>query len=76
MALGSKTLVSNLIGSYFLQQQYQPGQLARMGEVQGTILEITPTSVILNTEEGRMIVPAKVFNDECTLLVVQGETDE
>lgn len=71
--LGSKTFVSNLIGSHYLQQQYQPGQRVRMGKEKGTILEISPSAVILATEEGRLTIPAKVFNEDSTCLILLGD---
>lgn len=67
--LGARNYVSNLIGAHALQQQFQPGQFARMGAVEGEILEFTPTGVILATAEGRLTVPAKIFDEEVTLLV-------
>lgn len=62
-ALGSRVFVSNLIASHYLHQHYQPGQRARMGDVSGEILELTPTSVVLAAKEGRVFVPAKVFTE-------------
>lgn len=67
--LGARTLVSNLIGAHYLRQQFQPGQTARIGNVEGEILELTPTSIVLATAEGRMTIPAKVFNEQATVIV-------
>ena len=75
-ALGARTLVSNLIGAHYLQQQFQPGQQARIGGVTGEILELTPMSVILATEEGRLVVPAKTFGEETTALLSGAARDE
>ena len=74
-ALGARSFVGNLIGSHYLQQHYQPGQRAKMGRVEGEILELTPVSVVLATNEGRVIVPAKIFSDETTTLVTEGSSD-
>ncbi len=74
--LGARTLVSNLIGAHYLQQELQPGQLARFGSVEGEVLELTPTSVILATPEGRMSVPAKLFDEEVTIVVTPGDDDD
>ena len=74
-ALGARSFVGNLIGSHYLQQHYQPGQRAKMGWVEGEILELTPVSVVLATNEGRVIVPAKIFSDETTTLVTEGSSD-
>lgn len=74
--LGARTFVSNLIGAHYLQQELQPGQIARFGSVEGKVLELTPTSVVLATQEGRMSVPAKVFNEEITIVVTPGDDDD
>ncbi|WP_119165522.1 mechanosensitive ion channel family protein [Algihabitans albus] len=75
-ALGASSFVSNLIGSHYLQQHYRPGQQARMGEVEGEILELTPVSVVLATREGRVVVPGKIFNDQTTALLAEEVKDE
>lgn len=71
-AFGARTFVSNLIGAHYLQQYYHPGQQARLGDVEGEILELTPTSVIVASEKGRVTVPAKIFNESTTLLLSEG----
>lgn len=74
--LGAKAFVSNLIGAHYLQQQFQPGQTARIGDVEGEILDLTPTSVTLDTAQGRMSVPARFFSEEITVLVTPAQDDE
>jgi len=68
-ALGAGSLVGNLIGAHYLQQHYRPGQKARIGDVEGEILEITPVGVILATEQGRVLVPAKLVSDQPSTLL-------
>lgn len=74
--LGARTLVSNLIGAHYLQQHCRPGQLARIGAIEGEILEFTPTSVVLAAEAGRITIPAKVFNEEFMILLTPAHDDE
>ena len=71
LGFGTKDLVSNLISGHHLQKVYQTGQKIRFGNVEGVILELTPTSVVLSTDEGRMIVPAKYFHSDPSLLIIQ-----
>jgi small-conductance mechanosensitive channel len=68
-ALGARTAVSNIIGSYYLTQVYKVGHQVRIGATQGRILDITSTSVIIATPEGRVVVPAKAFGEERSTLV-------
>lgn len=70
---GSRDFVANVIAAHNLQQHYRPGQIVQFGKSRGEILELTPTSVILSTEEGRTTVPARTFHREVTVLVTPGE---
>ena len=74
--LGARLFISNVIGAHFLRQQYQPGQRLRLGEHEGTILEFTSTAVILATEEGRQILPAHLYSELPSTLVLPREDKE
>lgn len=68
VSLGSRTLVSNLIGAQYLRQYYRVGQTLRVGAYEGAILELTATGIVLDTADGRVMLPGKVFGEEPTLL--------
>lgn len=70
VSLGARTFVSNLIGAHYLRQVYQIGQTVRIGEHEGKILDLTPTALILETQDGRVTVPAKVFNEHPIVLLI------
>ncbi len=70
VSLGARTFVSNLIGAHYLRQIYQIGQTVRIGEHEGKILDLTPTALILETADGRVTVPAKVFNEHPIVLLI------
>ena len=74
--LGARDFVGNLIGAHYLQQHLQPGQTAGIGDIEGEVLELTPTSVVLATAKGRTMIPAKVFNEEATVLLTPGDGHE
>ena len=76
LGLGTKDLVSNLISGHHVQKFYKPGQKVRFGNAEGVILELTPVSIVLSTDEGRMTVPAKMFHAEPSLLIIPDMTDE
>ena len=67
--LGARSYVSNLIGAHYLGREYQEGERIRINKIEGTILEITSVAVILETNEGRLTVPARLFSDEAVLLI-------
>jgi small-conductance mechanosensitive channel len=67
--LGARTAVSNIIGSHYLRQTYRVGQTIRIGAVEGTIVAMTTTAVILDTSGGRVLVPGKEFSETASTLV-------
>jgi hypothetical protein len=69
--LGARTAVSSIIGSYYVAQAYRIGQLVRIGSFEGKIVQTTPTAVFLDTPQGRVLVPAKQFSEEVSVLVTE-----
>jgi hypothetical protein len=67
--LGARTAVSNIISSYYVAQSYSVGQTVRVGELEGTIVQTTPTAVFIATRDGRVMIPAKRFSEEVTVLL-------
>jgi small-conductance mechanosensitive channel len=75
VSLGARNYVANLIGAHYLRQAFGVGQRVRIGNVEGTILELTAVSIVLESGEGRVTVPAKVFNEEAIVLLNRGNGD-
>jgi len=67
--LGAKTSVSNILASYYISRTYSEGNIIRIGEHEGRIIKITSTSVFLETESGQVIIPAKEFNENKSILI-------
>lgn len=74
--LGARTLVSNLIAAHHLRDALEPGQEIRIGEWEGTVLEVSATAVVLDTEAGRTSVPAKLYQEEAVVTLLSGGTRE
>jgi Mechanosensitive ion channel, conserved TM helix len=72
--LGSRDFVANVVAAHNVQKLYKPGQSIRLGDISGEILDLTPTSVVLATEEGRASVPAKEFHNSASILITPEET--
>ena len=70
-ALGARTTVANILACHYLQKTYKVGHRVRAGGFQGEIVEITATTVVLEAEEGRVSVPASLFGEETTVLLVE-----
>jgi small-conductance mechanosensitive channel len=63
-SLGARQMVSNLLAAQQLRQHYRIGDQIRIGEHQGSILEITARAVVLETDEGRVQLPASCFDQQ------------
>ncbi len=70
--IGAHTTVSNIVAAYYASQQYSVGQLVRIGDVEGEIIQLTPTALVLSTTDGRVLVPAKRFSEETSMVVMGG----
>ncbi len=64
--LGARDYMSNVIAGHQLRRLYQTGDRLRLRDYEGTIIELTPTRVVLSTEHGRVIIPAALFEAEVT----------
>lgn len=67
--LGAQTTVNNIVASHFVAQSYRIGQRIRIGSSEGKIIRTTPTTVVLDTAEGQVSIPAHRFASEPSLLV-------
>jgi len=61
-ALGAKDIVNNILSSYYVLKIYKAGDKILIDGNSGIIRKITATSVILETDSGKMILPAKHFS--------------
>jgi small-conductance mechanosensitive channel len=66
--LGSQTLVANIIGAQHTRKHCRVGEHMSIGNVQGTISEVTQSVIILDTEQGRVVVPGKLFLEQSSTL--------
>ena len=70
--LGARTHVSNIIAANQLQQIYQVGDRVRIDDIDGRIRDITVSRVIIETETGSVDVPAKLFDEQITIITEKG----
>ncbi len=69
-ALGSRQLVENLLARRALDR-YRIGDLVRLNDIQGRIVEILGTAVVLESDEGIVTVSTSRFVDAEVLLVTE-----
>ncbi|MBF0288557.1 MAG: mechanosensitive ion channel [SAR324 cluster bacterium] len=63
-SLGAKELVANIIGAQYTRKHCRIGETMRIGDMEGEVLEVTQTSIVLDTEDSRTVVPAKLFHEQ------------
>ncbi len=62
-SLGARSMVANLLGAQAARKHCRLGETLSIGDIEGEILEITQTSILLDTAGGRAVVPAKLFHE-------------
>lgn len=71
VSLGARGYVSNLIGAHYLRQAFRVGERVRIASFEGRIVEVTTTSLVLDTAEGRVSLPGRVYHDEPIVLLAE-----
>ena len=67
--IGAGGIAGNVIAAHYVRRSYRVGQRVAVGSFEGEILEITRSAIILDTEQGRTMVPARLFNENVSVLV-------
>ena len=66
--LGSRNAVANLIAAHYLSPVVRVGMTVKVGATQGTVVAVTPISVVVETLEGRVIIPASQFSEATAVI--------
>jgi small-conductance mechanosensitive channel len=64
-------MVTHILAAHYVRQLYEVGQYVRVDEVEGRIVRITQTAVILHSDEGQVVVPASTFATTRSTRLVQ-----
>lgn len=75
-ALGGQTLVANTLGARHINQHCQVGDQVIIGDRKGEIVEVSRTSIVLDTPEGKAVIPAKLFDEQVTLVTSENSVAE
>jgi len=70
--LGARGAVSNLIAAHYLQPVFRVGQTIRVDEIHGQIIAMTPVAIVVDTPDGRVIVPAGRFQESSATIEKSG----
>jgi hypothetical protein len=66
---GARDYVGNLLGARTARRVLSVGLSVRIGDVEGEILEITPTQIALDTASGRTLVPARLVDEQNIVII-------
>lgn len=69
VGLGARDYVANLIGAHYLREAVQVGQILRVDDVEGRVIDVTATSLIMETRDGRVSLPARVYNERAVTVI-------
>lgn len=76
VSLGARGYVSNLIGAHYLRQSLRIGQHVRVAGHEGHVVDVTATSLVLETDSGRIMLPGRVYHDEAIVLITRHDAFE
>ncbi len=71
--VGAGPAVRDIVASRHVRRTYRVGQRIKVGEIEGEVLELTSTAVVLDTREGRTSVPAHVFGEQASVLMTRDD---
>lgn len=74
-AIGARSLVANLAAQEELSH-YKPGDRLVVEQIEGTVIEVNRTGLVLVTEQGTARVPASKLAETTILLISQDPGDE
>lgn len=58
-SFGARDFVANIVAAQNARKHCRIGEIMSLRNIEGTIVEITKTSIVLETDSGRAVVPAK-----------------
>ena len=67
-AIGCAPIVGNLVASHYAAKQLTTGQTAQIDEHSGVVMQITSAFVVLQTEKGEVLIPARKFLEEASVV--------
>ncbi|GAB2782966.1 mechanosensitive ion channel [Rhabdobacter roseus] len=62
--LSSRDVLANMIASFYTRNKYQEGQVVQIDEVRGTIVEVDSTSITVQHETTRTVIPLQQFQNK------------
>jgi hypothetical protein len=67
-SLGARDLVANVIGAQYTRKHCRVGDRLRIGAVEGEVVEVAQSSIVVATGDGKAVIPAKLFHEEVVFI--------
>ena len=61
--LGSRNIIEKLLKTYYARRVYEIGQKVKFKNIEGEIESLNPTTVIIKTGSGKIVVPIEELSD-------------
>jgi small-conductance mechanosensitive channel len=75
VGLGARDHIANIIGAHHLRQAFSVGQTIRVAGHQGRVLEVTAATLILDTDEGRVSLPGRIYGEQPIAVITRRDND-
>jgi len=72
-ALGAKKHVENIVSGHNVRRRYRSGDTIRIRDIEGKILKIGSTGIVIDTADGQVSIPAGIFDTETAVLIEREE---
>ena len=66
---GGRTTVANILAGHYVRELYEIGHTVRIQGLEGRIVRMTPTALVLSSDEGETAVPFQLFVDSLSTRV-------
>lgn len=66
---GAKKHVANIIAGHNVRKRYRTGDSIRIREIEGKIIRMESSCLVIDTAEGEVSVPASIFDSESAYLI-------
>ncbi len=67
--IGARHTISHLLAMRNVRQYYQMGQMVTVAGITGQVIDIKPHVIVLQTTDGKAIVPGNIFYENVTTLI-------
>lgn len=72
LALGAKDVLTNVFHCHQVSKVFKAGDTIKLGAIEGSVLSIGPSYVVIDTKDGKVALAGKSFSSNDAIFVKQG----